>query len=168
MIPKSRRHAADVLARHDPGGVLYGAVVTAGTLAAVSANVAHVHRVALAVLVVLVAYWLAHVYVATQRMLFAQGHGPLHRRIRTAAGEEATVLLGGLPAVLLYAAGYWLVGLEARTAALVALWFSVGFLFTIGYLGAHRAGMRGWGLVIESCGAGSLGILAVVAKLLLH
>lgn len=163
-----RRRVSDVLARHDPGGVLYGAVVTAGTLAAVSANVSHVRRVALAVVVVLVAYWLAHVYVATQRMLFSPDAGPLHRRVGSAASEEATVLLGGTPAVLVYVAAHWLVGLDARAAALTGLWFSVGFLFVIGYLGAHRAGMRGWGLALESCGAGSLGILAVVAKLLLH
>jgi hypothetical protein len=159
---------ADLVARHDPGGVLYGAVVTAGTLAAVSANVSHVRRVALAVAVVLVAYWLAHVYVATQQMLFDGSSRSLLGRIRTAAREEATVLVGGLPAVLVYLAAYWLLGAEARTAALGALWFSVGFLFLIGYLGAHRAGMRGAALLVESCGAGSLGILAVVAKLLLH
>ena len=51
----TRLRAADAVARHDPGGLLYGAVVTAGSLAAVSINVAHAHRVALGVITVLVA-----------------------------------------------------------------------------------------------------------------
>jgi hypothetical protein len=165
---RRRARAADTLARRDPGGVLYGAVVTAGVLAAISANISHVHRVALGVASVLVAYWLAHVYVASQEMLFEGDHGPLHRRIRSAAAEEITILVGGVPAVVVYLAAHFVADLTASNAAFVALWFSVAFLFVIGYLGAHRAGITGWRLAVESLGAASLGALAVVGKLLMH
>ncbi len=137
-------------------------------MAAVSANISHVHRVALGVGAVLVAYWLAHVYVATQEMLFEGDPGPLHRRIPSAAVEEGSVLVGGVPAVVVYLASHELAGLPASSAALWALWFSVAFLFVIGYLGAHRAGITGWRLAVESFGAASLGFLAVLAKLFLH
>ena len=163
-----RRRAADALARRDPGNLLYGAVVTAGVLAAVSANISHVHRVALGVGSVLVAYWLAHVYTATQAMLFEGDHGPLRHRFLSAAAKEAPILVGGVPAVVVYLAAHELGGLSASNAAFCALWFSVAFLFTIGYLGAHRAGIRGWRLAIESAGAASLGIVAVLAKFFLH
>ncbi|HEX5920018.1 MAG TPA: hypothetical protein VFY76_19310 [Nocardioides sp.] len=168
-VSRGHRHrAADALARRDPGNVLYGAVVTAGVLAAVSANVSHVHRVALGVGSVLVAYWLAHVYTATQAMLFAGDHGPLRHRFLSAAGEEAAILVGGVPAVVVYLVAHELGGWSATRAAFGALWFSVVFLFTIGYLGAHRAGIRGWRLAIESVGAASLGLVAVLAKFVLH
>ncbi|WP_019144593.1 hypothetical protein [Aeromicrobium massiliense] len=164
----AHRRLVEVLVRRDPGNVLYGAVVTAGVLAAVSAEISHVHRVALGVGASLLAYWLAHVYTATQAMLFDGHRGSLPRRFGSAAGEEAGILVGGVPAVVVYLAGHDLVELSASDAAFCALWFSVGFLFLIGYLGAHRAGIRGWWLLVESIGAASLGVLAVAVKFLLH
>ena len=162
-----RRRAADTLARRDPGGILYGAVITASSLAAVSANLSHVHRVALSVGVVAVVYWLAHVYTETQEMLFEGDHRPLYRRTPHAAAKEVFILAGAMPALVVYLL-LDLGGLSASGAAYWALWFSVGFLSVIGYLGAHRAGMGGWRLVLESAGAASLGLLAVVGKLFLH
>jgi hypothetical protein len=143
-------------------------VVTAGALAAVSATASHVERVALGVGSVLVSYWLAHVYVATQEMLFEGHDAPIHCRIPPAAAEEASILVWGVPAVVVYLTSHFLAGLPAGSAALGALWFSVAFLFLIGYLGAHRAGRSGWRLAEESFGAASLGLLAVLAKYLLH
>jgi hypothetical protein len=163
-----RRWVADGLASRDPGGILYGAVVTAGSLAAVSANISHVHRVAFGVGFVLAAYWLAHVYIATQQMLFEGDRRSLPRRSSTAAAAEASVLVGGLPAILVYLGAHELAGLSVSSAALWALYFSVAFLFVLGYLGAHRAGITGWRLAVESFGAASLGVLAVLAKLALH
>ena len=162
-----RLRAADTLARRDPGGLLYGAVITAGVLAAVSANNSHIHRVALSVGAVVVVYWLAHVYTESQEMLFHGDHRPLHRRTPHAAAKEVFILVGAVPAVVVYLA-LDLVGLSATNAAYWALWFSVAFLAVIGYLGAHRAGMQGWRLGLESAGAASLGVLAVLGKVFLH
>ncbi|HET6692904.1 MAG TPA: hypothetical protein VFG97_01255 [Pedococcus sp.] len=167
MSDGHRRRAADTLARRDPGAILYGAVITAASLAAVSANISHVHRVALSVGAVVVVYWLAHVYTETQEMLFEGDRRPLYRRTPHAAAKEVFMLVGSVPAVVVYLV-LDLVGLSASGAAYCALWFSVGFLAVIGYLGAHRAHMRGWRLVLESAGAASLGVLAVLGKLFLH
>ena len=162
-----RHRAAEGLARRDPGGILYGAVITAGSLAAVSANISHVQRVALSVLAVVVVYWLAHVYTESQEMLFEGDHRPLFRRTPHAAAKEVFILAGAVPAIADYLL-LDLAGLSATAAAYWALWFSVGFLSVIGYLGAHRAGIGGWRLVLESAGAASLGVLAVLGKLFIH
>ncbi|WP_299923630.1 hypothetical protein [uncultured Nocardioides sp.] len=164
---RRRTQAADELARRDPGGLLYGAVITAGVLAAVSANVSHVQRVALSVAAVVVVYWLAHVYTESQEMLYEGDHRPLHRRTPHAAAKEVSILVGAVPAVAVYVLLH-LLGLSATGSAYWALWFSVAFLSVIGYLGAHRAGMTGWRLALESAGAASLGVLAVLGKLFLH
>lgn len=50
----------------------------------------------------------------------------------------------------------------------MALYFSVGFLVTAGYLGAHRAGLRNRAALVEGAAAGLLGVVAVLAKLVLH
>jgi hypothetical protein len=155
------------LARRDPGGLLYGAVIAAGSLAAVSANISHAHRVALSVAAVVVTYWLAHVYTESQEMLFEGDHRPLYRRTPHAAAKEVSILVGAAPAVAVYLVLY-LLGSSSSGAALWALWFSVAFLSVIGYLGAHRAGLGGWRLVLESAGAASLGVLAVLGKLFIH
>jgi hypothetical protein len=162
-----RRRAADTLARRDPGGFLYGAVITAGSLAAVSANLSHAPRVALSVAAVVVVYWLAHVYTESQEMLFEGDRRPLYRRTPHAAAEEVFILVGAVPALAVYLL-LDLAGMSSSVAAYWALWFSVGFLSVIGYLGAHRAGIGGWRLVLESAGAASLGVLAVLGKLFLH
>jgi len=155
------------IAAADPAGLLYGGIVTAAVLAAVSAHSSDRTRVALAVGGVLFVYFLAHVYVETQAMQFAGDERLLHRRVVVAARAEVSVLEGGIPAIVVYLLGYWL-GLSSTNAALVALLFSVAFLVVVGYLGAHRAGMTGWRLVVESSAAGIFGLLAVFGKLLLH
>jgi len=162
-----RRRAADTLARRDPGAIVYGAVVTAASLAAVSANISHVQRVALSVGAVVAVYWLAHVYTETQEMLFHGDRRPLYRRTPHAAAKEVFILVGAVPAVVVYLL-LDLLGMSASGAAYWALWFSVAFLALIGYLGAHRAEIRGWWLLLESAGAASLGILAVLGKVFLH
>ena len=114
-----------------------------------------------------VVYWLAHVYTETQEMLFEGDRRPLYRRTPHAAAKEVFILVGAVPAVVVYLL-LDLLGMSASGAAYWALWFSVAFLAVIGYLGAHRADIRGWRLVLESAGAASLGVLAVLGKLFLH
>ena len=121
----------------------------------------------LSVAAVVVVYWLAHVYTESQEMLFEGDHRPLHRRTPHAAAKEVSILVGAAPAIAVYLLLY-LLGLSSTGAAYWALWFSVAFLSVIGYLGAHRAGIGGWRLVLESAGAASLGVLAVLGKLFLH
>lgn len=159
---------AGFLRRSDAGGLLYGAVVSGAALAAISGHADTSTRVVIPTLFVLAIYWLAHVYIHTLSQQLRGGDTRmLVRRMATSAREEATVLLGGLPAIAVYvivdAAGG-----SPSTAAFVALFFLVALLFVVGYLGARLAGLSGISTAVEAAGAGFFGILIVVMKTLLH
>ena len=163
-----RAELAEWIAHADPAGLLYGGIITASVLATVSAHAESKEHVAFGTLGVLILYWLAHVYVKTQTMQYEGDRRPIHRRIGEAARHESSVLKGGMPALFVYVVCTFLFGIQRGTAAFIALDFSVVFLVVVGYLGAHRAGMPGRQALIEAAGAGFLGALAVLAKVLLH
>ncbi len=155
------------LAHADPAGLLYGAVISAGTLATVSTHADGATFVGVATAVVLGVYWMAHVYIETlSRQLAGDTHGFLVR-VGHACGHETSVLTGGSPAVAVYTVGSWC-GLSVGSAASLAVYFSVVLLGSVGYLGARRAGRRGRQVAVEVAGAASFGMLIVAAKTLLH
>lgn len=159
--------AARRIARGDPADLLYGAIVSAAVLATVSAHGDGVRFVAIATGIVLAVYWMAHVYTSALSEQFGGDQRHLLKRLRTSATHEASVLMGGLPAILVYVlAG--IAGAGPSTAANVALYFSVALLIAAGYVGAHQAGLTGRAVVAEAAGAGLFGVLIVVAKTLLH
>ena len=120
----------------DPGGLLYGAIVSAAVLVTVSAHAEDTDYVVISTSVFLVVYWLAHVYIETLSTQFRGDKNPFARRLRHAAGHEAGVLKGGAPAILVYTL-VSLLGAEPSTASAIAAYFSVLLLVVIGYLGAH-------------------------------
>ena len=159
--------AAGWLARADPAGLLYGAIVSAAVLATVSAHAEGSEFVALATGVVLVVYWMAHVYIDALSRQFDGDSRHFLLRLRTSSGHETSVLKGGVPAILVYV-GASVVGLDIASAAAAAVYFSVVLLAAVGYLGAHQAGLRGRAVLLEVAGAASFGLLIVAAKALLH
>ncbi len=166
-ITPQRAAAARWLAATDPAGLLYGAIVSAAVLAAVSAHGEDSTHVGLATGIVLVVYWMAHVYIAT---LSTQLDGDTRHfllRLRSSAVHETSVLKGGVPALLVYVVAN-LVGVDKGTAAAAAVYFSVVLLAAVGYLGAHQAGLRGRAVLLEVAGAASFGVLIMIAKALLH
>ena len=136
-----RTAAAGWLASTDPAGLLYGAIVSAAVLATVSAHAEGRVFVGVATALVLVVYWMAHVYIARSPASWTatpgtscsacapprsrdqrpQGRAAGHRRLRR--GERA--------------------GAEVDTAAAAAVYFTVVLLAAVGYLGAHQAGLTG-------------------------
>ncbi len=166
-MAEHRVRAARWVTRADPGGLLYGAIVSAAVLVTVSAHAEGTDHVILATAGFLVVYWMAHVYIETLSTQFRGDHNPFARRLQHAAGHEASVLKGGAPAIVVYALAS-LLGADASNAAAVAAYFSVALLVVIGYLGAHQAGVRGWPLLGEVAAAGSFGLLIVAGKALLH
>lgn len=162
-----RLRAADWLTHTDPAGLLYGAIISAAVLATVSAHSAGATFVGVATALVLVVYWLSHVYIET---LSRQLDGDERRflpRLRAAVVHESSVLKGGTPAILVYIAASR-GGAGVDDAAAMAVYFTVVLLAAVGYLGAHRAGLTGVSLLLEVAGAASFGVLIVAAKTLLH
>ena len=150
-----------------PADFLYGAVISASVLATVGAHPDAFDRAAVATATVLVVYWLAHVYVATQARVFDGDTRHIVRRIGEAAVRESGILLGGAPALVVYVVGA-LMGAGAETAAKIAVWFSVALLMGLGYLGARRGGMTGRAAVVDAAVAGLFGVFLVAVKSLMH
>jgi hypothetical protein len=166
VSPQAPR-ATRLLPRFDPAGLLYGAVVSAATLG-VLAHADESTRVAIATFGVLLVYWSAHVYIHSfSKQLKGHDSGHIVQRTRTSAREEIGVLVGGLPAVVVYVV-LVVFGVHPPTAGYIALFFVVVLLFTVGYLGAVRAGFTRRVALIEAAGAGSFGIVIVLMKALLH
>lgn len=154
----------------DSGEFLYGALVSASVMAAVNTAGSHASFVALSTLIILGVYWLAHVYIAAQARpdedaVAETGH--LRRRLRAVAGNETSILKGGLPAVGVYAIAM-VVGLSSADAATTAVWLSVLLLVCGGWLTARRSGLRGFAAIADAAAAGALGLVVIAAKTLVH
>ena len=80
---------------------------------------------------------------------------------------ETSVLKGGLPALVVYVVAAAL-GAEPSTAGFIALSALTLLLLFVGYLGAFRAGLRGWPAALEASGAGLFGLLMIGFKAFLH
>ena len=162
-----RTRAARWVTGADPGGLLYGAIVTAAVLAAVSAHDDDSKRVVLTTAVFLVVYWMAHVYISTLSTQFGGDSRAFLPRLAEASRHETGVLKGGVPALLIYGVAYFVLG-DVSQAAAVAVYSSVALLMAFGYLGAHQAGLRGRAMLGEVAAAGFFGVLIVIGKSLLH
>lgn len=167
MTSTRRRPVAARVASADPAGLLYGAIVSAATLTTVSVHNPEAAFVATATGAVLVIYWMADVYVHALTVRFEGDTRGLLRRLRLAAAHKSSVLKGGLPAIVVYVAVY-VAGGRASVAAFTALGTAVVLLTVAGYLGARHAGTARRPAAVEAAGAGSLGVVMVVAKSLLH
>jgi hypothetical protein len=152
-------------ARH-PAELLYGAIVSAAVLATAT-HAEGSQRVAVVTAVVLVIYWCGHVYINALSRQFEGDDRRMLLRLRAATVHEIGVLLGGVPAIVVYVLAA-LAGAGASTAATVAVYFSIALLAGVGYLGARRAGLGGWAMLLETAGAATFGILIVTLKTLLH
>ncbi|MGZ5368494.1 hypothetical protein [Aeromicrobium sp.] len=155
------------LARSDPAGLLYGAIISAAALATASLNSHDAARVAAAAGGVLVIYWMADLYVDALSVRFDGDARNLLHRLVTAAGHKASVLKGGVPAIVVYLVVY-AAGESSTFAAFSALGCSIVLLTIAGYLGSRQAGSSGRAAMVEGAGAGLLGVVIVVAKSLLH
>src|SRR5215212_1345083 len=124
-------------------------------------------RVALASLGVCVTYWLAHVYVDAVGGRLRDPEHSTHARLRRALIENTEILVGSLPPIIVFVLGQVL-GMGISESAWLALWFTVALLTGTAAYAAHLAGVRGLDLAVETLAAGSLGVLVIVLKYILH
>ena len=167
MIGPAPGATAQWIARTDPAGLLYGAIISAAVLGTVSFHDDDATRVAITSMGFLLVYWMADVYIHAISVRFDRDMHGLGHRLRVSAGHKASVLKGGVPGIVVYLLAYiW--GDDSSDAAFIALWFSVALLTAIGYVGARRAGTTGRAAIVEALLAGLLGVLIIAAKSLLH
>jgi hypothetical protein len=156
-----------LLSGGDPAGLLYGAIVSATALAAVSLSSSEALRVAVTTGAVLTIYWMADLYVHALAMRFEGDSRGLPRRLASSATRKSGVLMGGVPAILVYV-GVYLMTQNPTVAAFSALGSAIVILTIAGYLGARHAGDSRRSAMLEGSGAGMLGVVVLFAKSLLH
>jgi hypothetical protein len=150
----------------DTSELIEGAVVVGALLVVVSHAESDDTRVVLTALGVLVIYWLTHAYAHAlsqtlrhRRRLF----GLLFHAIR----RDSTILLGGVPALGLFAI-LLITGADFGTAVVAGLWMTIIFLAAVGFVAGYRMGLRGWRLGLEALLAGSAGAFMLLLKTFLH
>ncbi|MGN0065225.1 MAG: hypothetical protein ACI379_13385 [Nocardioides sp.] len=151
----------------DIGGPVEGTIVTAAVLAVVASHSERAVRVVIACAVVLVVYWLMHVYLHALREQYDRAADHLHVRLARHAGLQIGVLAGGVPALVVFLCAHWS-GLDLTGAAYLALSWTVVQLGAIVYVTSRAARLRRGRAFAESLVASLIGVLLVVAKATLH
>jgi hypothetical protein len=152
---------------HDTSELIEGAVVVGALLVVIGhAESSDDTRVVLTALGVLAIYWLTHAYA------HALSDTLTHRRrlfslLFTAIRHDSTILLGGVPALAVFAVLLTL-GAEFSTAVVSGLWATILFLTGVGLFAGYRIGLRGWRLGVEGLLAGSAGAFMLLLKTFLH
>ena len=147
--------------------LLYGSVVAGSMLAVASIHAPSSEYVAVAVAVVAVVFWLAHVYVEAVGGRFEDHEHAIHVRLVPAARDNIELLLGAAPPLVIFLLCR-LLGSDVPTAAWIALWCTTALLAAAGGLAGYLAGARGWALAGETALAGGMGLLVIGLKYLLH
>jgi hypothetical protein len=160
-------HAARWASRLDTGSLLYGTIVSAAALAVGAGRGETAFGMDETMIATLVVYWLAHVYTSTVRERSPGSGTPLYRMLRHTGKQEATILLGGLPAVAVTTA-LALAGVTLWPTVLSVLATAIIMLVAEGATAAFRAGMRGWHLAAEAASAAVLGAILAALLVALH
>jgi hypothetical protein len=163
----ARERATRLIARGNPAGLLYGAIITGAVMSATANHAPSTARVVVAAVFVLSVYWLADVYVRAFADQFTHAGSPLPRRMVAAVRHESRVLLGGVPAIVVVVVAS-LLGADTALAVNLALWLTVAELGVVGYLGARSGGSSPRTAFRESLAAALLGVVMVFAKTFLH
>jgi hypothetical protein len=151
----------------DPGGLLYGTIVSAVALAIGAIRGDTVADMTETMVTTLLIYWLAHVYMGTLSGRRPGSTIPLHRLIADSARREAPILLGGLPAVTV-AVILSFSPVSPWVSALSDLGVVIVVLAVDGLVAGLYAGTRGWRLGVEAASAALFGGLIAVLLVFLH
>jgi hypothetical protein len=155
------------LARLNTGGLLYGTIVCASALTLGAGKGETEATLIEAMASTLVIYWLAHVYTATVSDREPGDGATLRHRIASSARREATILLGGLPALLTEIA-LSLAGVTIWVSVLSAVSVAIAMLVVDGVLAGMCAGVGGWRLGAEGASAALFGCLIALLLVFLH
>lgn len=170
MTSSRYRDAREVpawLARLNTGGLLYGTIVCASALTLGAGKGETQASLIEAMVTTLLIYWLAHVYTATVSGRLRGETARLRHRIATSARGEATILLGGLPALITEIA-LSLAGVTIWISVLSSVSVAIAMLVVDGVLAGMSVGVSGWRLGVEGAGAAVFGGLIGLLLVYLH
>ena len=153
--------------RLDSGSLLYGTIVSAAALAVGAGRGETAFGMDEAMVTTLVVYWLAHIYTKTVSERRPGSATPLHRLLQHSAKHESTILLGGLPAVILTTA-LALAHISLWPTVLAVLGLAIAVLVLEGAMAGVNAGVRGWRLAGEAGSAAVLGAILAALLVSLH
>jgi hypothetical protein len=145
---------------------IYGVVLVTAVIVASSAHGESVGFVLAVAAVSVMVFWIAHVY-SVMLVLYAHHGHSFAVAIRRAANEEIGMLQATVVPLAFLAAGA--VGLiEGPRAVWAALWSGVAVLVAVPTLALRRRGRPWTTSLLAGLGAGTLGLVLVGLKSLLH
>jgi len=151
----------------NPEGGVYGTVAIGTILAAESAQSETYPKTVAAVAVTLLLYWLAHSYSDYSGDRWRDGEKlELAGLARMMARELSILISAGVPLVAVLIC--WVVGADLNSAVVAGLWTSAVMIVVIEVVLAVRAEQSGRDLVKQAALGGSLGLLIIALKLVLH
>lgn len=164
---RDAREVPGWLARLNTGGLLYGTIVCAAALTLGAGQGETEASLIEAMTATLLIYWLAHVYTAIVSDRRPGENTVLRVRVAVAARREATILVGGLPA-LLTELSLALAGISLWISVLTSVCVAIVMLIADGVLAGLHAGVTGWRLVAEGAGAAVFGVVIAILLVYLH
>lgn len=165
MTTTTRRFGHRLL--RDIGAPVEGTIVGAAAVTIGGAHASSAARVTVAWAVVIVVYWLTHVYLHALRDQLSRQAAPLHRRLADNAGLQIGVLVGGVPVILAYLAAV-AVGLSLSEAVYVSIGWTIVQLGATVFIASRAARLSTRRAFHESLMASLLGFLLLGAKVFLH
>ncbi len=151
----------------NPGGVVYGTITVGALLAAESAQRETYAETAGAILIALLAYWLAHAYseLTQQRLEHRQ---PITRAGVAHALAEGLTIIAGAAIPLLALLVCWVAGAQLTSAVTVALWTSAAIIVIVEVIAGLRAHLAARALMAQTAVGVVFGLLVIVLKLILQ
>lgn len=151
----------------EPAEAIYGTLVAAAVLAAKGQKGESGAEIFGSALLVLVLYWVAHVYADVVGERLRTRERPGWSRILGAAVRDWSMLRGSLIPVVIFGL-VRLSGASVNAAVLTALWSTIVLLACWGLVAALRGGARGLELVVETLVCAALGFVVLVLKIFIH
>jgi hypothetical protein len=151
----------------NPGAVVYGTITVGALLAAETARRETYAETVGAVLLALLAYWLAHAYSEfTEHRLEQNQALTLGALARTLAHE--LMILAGAAVPLLTVIICWTIPVRLSAALTAAIWSSAGMIVLVEVVAGLRAGLTGRELAFQTAIGALFGLLVIALKLVLH
>jgi hypothetical protein len=161
------RLATKVEPNGDPAATIFGTLIAAAVLATKGQKGESGLEIFLSGTLVIVLYWLAHVYAdVVGERLHTKTRPGWSAIIRTGL-RDVSMLRGSLLPIAIFGV-VRVLGASVNAAVLTALWSTVALMAMWGLVAAARGGARGLELLAETAVCALLGALNLLLKIFVH